>query len=294
VCAFVTLLGLVLAAEARAEDGSAASGDVASPVELASGGAQTDEQPATPEQPTAEPPATPEQPTAEPPATPEQPTAEPPATPEQPTAEPPATPEQPTTEPPSPEPLPPVTETPPPPAPPARADTPVVESPLRPEAPAVTTLAGDVAPDPPLPAVGRAPAEVETALGSRRESTVTVPRDKSPPRLPSLFQSPGGSDQLATQSRSRSEIRNVGSHSAGSSHNAPRLPALPFRSRAPFELYVSAGGMGSGSSGGFFPLVLAGLVALFAAAAQRLGGLVPFTRAPPRCAAFLLCLERPD
>jgi outer membrane biosynthesis protein TonB len=294
VCAFATLLGLVLAAEARADEGPVDSGDIASPVEPASGGAQAPEPPAAPEQPTAEPPATPEQPTTEPPATPEQPTTEPPATSEQPTTEPPATSEQPTTEPPSAEPLPPGADAPPPVAPPARADPPVVESPLRSEAPAGAPLPGDFAPEPPLPGVGRATAEVETALGSRRESTVTSPRGNSPPRLPSLFQSPGDSDQLATQSRTRSEIRNVGSHATGSSREAPRLPAVPFRSRAPFELYVSAGGTGSGSSGGFFPLVLAGLVALFAAAAQRLGGLVPFTRAPPRCAAFLLCLERPD
>jgi hypothetical protein len=52
--------------------------------------------------------------------------------------------------------------------------------------------------------------------------------------------------------------------------------------------------MGVASSGGFFPLVLAALIALFAAFAQRLGGLVPLTRAPPRCAAFLPSLERPD
>jgi hypothetical protein len=165
-----------------------------------------------------------------------------------------------------------------------------------PGAPAVPPSPRDLGSEPPLPDVGGAPVEaetpveVETRTGSRRDSTITIPRGVSPP----LFQSPGGGDQLATQSRSRSEITDVGSHAAGSNRGAPRRPVFPLRSGAPFELYVSAGGMGSGSSGGFFPLVLAGLVDLFAAASQRLGGLVPLTRAPPRCAAPLLCLERPD
>jgi hypothetical protein len=163
-----------------------------------------------------------------------------------------------------------------------------------PEAPAVPPSPGDPSSQPPLPDVGRGPAEVETAAGSRRESMVTIPRGISPPSLASLFQSPGDGDQLATQRRSPSEITNAGSHAAGSIRDVPRLPALLFRPGRPFESYVSAGGMGVASSGGFFPLVLAALIALFAAFAQRLGGLVPLTRAPPRCAAFLLSLERPD
>jgi hypothetical protein len=163
-----------------------------------------------------------------------------------------------------------------------------------PEAPAVPPSPSDLAAEPPLPDVGRAPAEVETTVGSRRESMVMIPRGISPPGPPSLFQSPGGGDRLATQSRSGSEIGNEGPHAAGGTRNAPLLPGLPFRDGTPSELYLSGGGMGGGSSGGFFPLVLAGLIALLAAAAQRLGGLVPLTRAPPRCAAFVLCLERPD
>lgn len=163
-----------------------------------------------------------------------------------------------------------------------------------PEAPAVPPAPDDLAPEPPLPDVGRAPAEVGTAVGSRRESLVMISRGISPPRPSSLFQSPGGGDRLATQSRSRSEIGNEGPHATGSNRDARRLPALPFRTGAPSEFYVSAGGMGSGWSGGFFPLMLAGLVVLIAAAAQRPGGLVPLTRAPPRCASLLLSLERPD
>jgi hypothetical protein len=38
--------------------------------------------------------------------------------------------------------------------------------------------------------------------------------------------------------------------------------------------------------------VIAGLVTLFAA--QRPGGVVPVTLAPPHCATSVLCLERPD
>jgi hypothetical protein len=141
------------------------------------------------------------------------------------------------------------------------------------------------------------PPEVPTDPGSQRDSIVTIPQYAAPPHLPLLFSTSG--DGLAavrvdTQSGPRSETRNEGPPAAKSTGEAPLVPPLPFRDRGPSELYVSAGGMGSGSSGGFFPLVLAGLIALFAAAAQRRGGLVPLTLAPPRCTAFVLCLERPD
>ena len=260
VLASAALLGLVLAAEARAEDdGSASSGDAASAVDPLTEEGSADEQ-APPEQPPAE------QPPAEPPP------AEPPP-PEPPPAET-LPPEPPPAEPPPAEPPPPMAEVPPPEPPPAPADPPVVEPPL---------------PD--------AVPEVPTAPGPQRESIVTISRDASPPHLPSLFSS--SEDGLAavrlhTQSGSRSETRNERPRAAERTGEAPLVPPLPFRDGAPSELYVSAGGMGSGSSGGFFPLVLAGLIALFAAAAQRRGGLVPLTLAPPRCTAFVLCLERPD
>jgi hypothetical protein len=148
----------------------------------------------------------------------------------------------------------------------------------------------------PLPDVGGVP-EVPTAPGSQRESIVTISRDASPPHLPLLFSSSGyggAAVRLDTQSGSRSETRNEAPRAAEGTGKAPLLPPLPFRGGAPAGLYVSGGGMGSGSSGGFFPLVLAGLIAPFAAAAQRRGGLVSLALAPPRCSAFVLCLERPD
>jgi outer membrane biosynthesis protein TonB len=272
--ASVALLGLALAAEARAEDGSASSGDAASAVDPVTEDGSADEQ-APPEPPPAEPPPT-EPPLAEPPpAEPplaeqplaEQPPAEPPPT-EQPPAEPPPA------EPPPTEPPPPMDEEPPPAPPPA--DPPVVE--------------------PPLPDTERVP-EVRTAPGSQRESIVTISRDASRPHLPLLFSSSGyggAAVRLDTQSGSRSETRNEAPRAAESTGEAPLLPPLPFRGGAPTGLYVTGGGMGSGSSGGFFPLVLAGLIAPFAAAAQRRGGLVSLALAPPRCSAFVLCLERPD
>jgi outer membrane biosynthesis protein TonB len=266
VLASATLLGLVLAAEARAEDGSASSGNAASAVDPLTEDGSADEQP-PPEPPPAEPPPA-EPPPAEPPPA-EPPPAEPPPA-EPPPAEPPPA-EPPPAEPPPAEPPPPMAEVPPPEPPRAPPDPPVVEPPL--------------------------PPEVPTAPGSQRDSIVTIPQYAAPPHLPLLFSTSG--DGLAavrvdTQSGPRSETRNEGPRAARSTGEAPLVPPLPFRDRGPSELYVSAGGMGSGSSGGFFPLVLAGLIALFAAAAQLRGGLVSLTFAPPRCTAFVLCLERPD
>jgi hypothetical protein len=286
VCAFATLLGLLLAAEARAGAESASSGDVASavdeqPVPEEPLPSQPPEQP-PPVQPPAEQPA-PEQPPAEqPPA--EQPPAEQPA-PEQPPAEQPP-PEQPSAE------SPPPAEAPPP-APPADPPAAPEPTPIS-EAPVVAPPPGDLASKPPDPDAGTVPAEVETAVGSRGESIVTIRRSVSAPRFPSLLPSPGGGDRLATQNGSRSEPRNERPQAAESAGHAPLLPAPPFGPGAPADLYVGAGGMGGGSSGGFFPLVLAVLVALFVAVAQRPGGLVPVTLARPRCTALLLCLERPD
>ena len=271
VLASATVLGLVLAAEARAEDGSASSGDDASAVDPLTEDGSADEQAPT-EPPPAEPPPA-EPPPAEPPPA-EPPPAEPPPA-EPPPAEPPPA-EPPPAEPPPAEPPPPMAEEPPPTPPPAPADPPGVEQ--------------------PLPDAGRVP-EVPTAPGSQRESIVTISRDASPPHLSLLFSSSGyggAAVRLDTQSGSRSETRNEAPRAAESTGEAPLLPPLPFRGGAPTGLYASGGGMGSGSSGGFFPLVLAGLIAPFAAAAQRRGGLVSLALAPPRCSAFVLCLERPD
>ena len=268
VCAFATLLGLWLATEARAADES--SGDVASAVAEQ----PALEQSAPPDQPESAPPEQPppEQPPAEPPPTEpppaEQPPAEPPPTeppPAEPSAEPPPTAEQP---------------------------SPVAEQPPAPEAPAAPAPA-DPAAQPPVTDDRTAPVKVDTAV-VRGESIVTIRRAVSPPRLPSLLPSPGGGDRLATQNGSRSETRNERPQAAESAGQAPLLPSPPFGPGAPADLYVGAGGMGGGSSGGFFPLVLAVLVALFVAVAQRPGGLVPVTLARPRCTALLLCLERPD
>jgi hypothetical protein len=146
---------------------------------------------------------------------------------------------------------------------------------------------GDLAPKP-TPLV-----EVETAGGPRSESIVTIHRGVSPLRLP-VLPTPGGGDRLATQGGSPAETRNERPQAAEATRDAPHLPALPFGPGAPTDLYGSAGGTAGGTSGGFFPLLLAVLVALFAAATQRPGGLVPLTLARPRCTALKLCLERPD
>jgi outer membrane biosynthesis protein TonB len=279
VCAFATLLGLLLAGEARAGAESASSGDVASTVEGQPAPEETPSEP-TPTEPTPTEP-TPSEPTPTEPTptepTPSEPTPTEP-TPTEPTPTEP-TPTEPTTEAPS----------------GAPADPPAAPEPTPiSEAPAVAPPPGDLASKPPDPDAGTVPAEVETAVGSRGESIVTIRRSVSAPRFPSLLPSPGGGDRLATQNGSRSEPRNERPQAAESAGHAPLLPAPPFGPGAPADLYVGAGGMGGGSSGGFFPLVLAVLVALFVAVAQRPGGLVPVTLARPRCTALLLCLERPD
>ena len=164
-----------------------------------------------------------------------------------------------------------------------------------PEPPVVTPIPGDPAPGLPV-ADEPAPVEAPRAAGSHRDSIVTIPPDASPLSFPPLL-SPGATgvgDRVDDQAGSRSEARSEGPQAAESTGDAPPLPGLPFRGGAPSDLYVSAGGMGSGSSGGFFPWVLVGLVALLAAAAQRRSGLVPLTLAPPRCTAFILLSERPD
>jgi hypothetical protein len=266
VCAFAAFLCLVLATEARAADGPAES-DGATAVETGSSSSPTDEAQAPPAEDSL---------TTDPQA--EQSPGEEAPAPEAPAPEAPA-PEAPAPEAPAPE----------APAP----EAPAPEAPA-PEAPAPEAPAPD-APAPPL-------VEVPSAGGSHRDSIVMIPRDASQLRTPLGFVSSEGGlaagisadDPLDSKGGSRSEAASEGSQAARSAVDAPLRPELPFEDGAPLAPYVSAGGMGGGSSGGFFPLVLAGLNALFGAVAQRLGGLVPLTRAPPRCAALILCLERPD
>jgi hypothetical protein len=138
------------------------------------------------------------------------------------------------------------------------------------------------------------------APGTNPDPIVII--EPSAPRVtsPSLFPPPadkltaatGTGGGLDSQGGPQPQAGSQDTHAAGKARNAPLLPNLPFRGGSSSDLYVSAGS--SGSSGGFSSLMLAGLVALLAAALQRRGGLLPLTLAPPRCAAFVLCLERPD
>jgi hypothetical protein len=57
---------------------------------------------------------------------------------------------------------------------------------------------------------------------------------------------------------------------------------------------VGGGGTSGGSAGGFSVVMLAILAAIFALAAQSLGGLVPLRLEPPRRTPLAVCLERPD
>jgi hypothetical protein len=175
----------------------------------------------------------------------------------------------------------------------ATGETPSAEAPPpAPEAPPPAAEAPPPAAEAPPPAPEAPP---------HRDSIVIIKRNASPVSLPSLFPSladrlaatTGAGGRLAPQGGSRSQSGDEGTQAAGNARNAPLLPGLPFRGGAPSDLYVSAGGS-SGSSGGFFPLVLGGRVGLLAAAAPRRGGLVPLALAPPRCAAFVRRLERPD
>jgi hypothetical protein len=182
----------------------------------------------------------------------------------------------------------------------ATGETPSAEAPPpAPEAPPPAAEAPPPAAEAPPPAAEAPPPAPEAP--PHRDSIVIIKRNASPVSLPSLFPSladrlaatTGAGGRLAPQGGSRSQSGDEGTQAAGNARNAPLLPGLPFRGGAPSDLYVSAGGS-SGSSGGFFPLVLGGRVGLLAAAAQRRGGLVPLALAPPRCAAFVRRLERPD
>lgn len=291
MCALAALLWLVAAADARAQDGSSAQ----DPAEDVIGDPAPEG--TTPVDESVQPPAEQTEPTPDEqgqPAPAPAPVDQAPP-PEQPAQEPPA------------EPPPPVSEAPPPESP--APEPPVVEPAPTPEPPVVTPPPGDLVPEPPVLVPEPGPVEAQPGTGPQHGSIVTIPRDISLPSLPSLssslpslFPSPGGGqaavnwagERLDTQSGSRSDARDDGRPAAGSTGDPPQLPPLPFRDRAPSEFYVSAGGAGGGSSGGFVPLVLAALIAFFVAAAQRPGGLVSLALAPPRCTAFVLCLERPD
>jgi hypothetical protein len=284
--AFAALLFFVLAVEARAEDGSAQSG----------GPAAAD--PAGPGEPageTAPPPAGDtgqEEPAAPGPADEAPPGEAPPQEPP-PVVEAPPPDEAPAESPPPPGEVPPPAQESPP-AEPAPPPEPAPESPVVPPPPP-----DDLTPEP-APVPERPPDEVPAA-DSQRNPIVVIERGTPPLRLPSLLPSPvdslaattGGGDRLGTEGGSRTQSGSEGSHPVESARDVPPLPGLPFSGGAPSDLYVSAGGS-SGSSGGFFPLVLAGLVAFLAAGAQRRSGLLSLALAPPRCAAFVRCLERPD
>jgi hypothetical protein len=287
--AIASLLCLVLASEARADDGSAQSDETAAADPIIP--ADTGSAPSPPPPPADQPPA--EQPPAEETPDPGQPPTE--ETPAQ--GEAPAEPPPPSGEPP---PGPPPSEPVPDPAPPPEPPAEPVPTP-EPEPPVVTPEPTDPAPEP-VPAPPLHPLD-DAAAGSQGDPIVVIKRSPPPVSLPALFPTAWGSPapaagaagRIGPQGGGRSEPGSEDTRAAaGSARNAPLLPGLPFGGGTPSDLYVSAGGS-SGSSGGFFfPLVLAGLVAFLAAGAQRRGGLVPLTLAPPRCAAFVRCLERPD
>ena len=314
VSAFAVLLWLMIAAEARAEDGFGSSGDGATAINPMSGDGLGDEQnsaggaPTDPvlegttplEDPVETPPVQPPVeeapsevlPSPEPPQA-ESPPAQPPV-PEQPPAQPPVL-EQPALDPPAP-----VAEAPsrePPPAP----DLPVLGPSLIPEAPVLPSPSGDLVEALPV-SNAEVPASVQPAAVSRRGSIVAIHPDAFQPSLPSLFPTQLGgevahltlaTDRLHVHSGARSETGNEGPPATKSIGDAPLLPPLTLREGGPSTLYVGGGGASGGSSSGFFAWVLAGLLALFWAA-QRLSGVIPLTLAPPRCASFAVSLERPD
>ena len=284
--AIAALVCLVLATEARADDGSAQldGGAAAEPVipdagpvppptdQLLPDQAPPDESPGSGQSPVDETPAPGEAPVDGAPSPGEAPPPEPPPS-DSPAPEPTPAPE-------------------PPPAEPTPAEpTPTAEPTV------VTPAPTDPAPEPVL---ALEPGSVEgPAAGPPRDPIVIINRGASP--VPSLLPSPAGNliaatgtgGRLGPQGSPRPQDGSERMPAAANAHKAPPLPGLPFSGGAPSDLYVSAGGS-SGSSGGFSPLVLAGLVALLAAAAQRCGGLISLKLAPPRCSAFVLCLERPD
>jgi hypothetical protein len=320
VCAVAAFVWVALAAEAHAQDVPASSGDVVPAVEPAPGSGSGEEQPpaaGTDDSATADPgaegaipgagsgdQAPPEQPVLEQPVV-EQPVVEQPVV-EQPGLEQPGF-EQPVLEQPGfgqPAPEPPATihEAPSPMPSAGPLDLPVLGPPLIPEAPVWASPGGDLLEEQPLSDAAIVPMEVKTAVGSQRESIVTVRRDAFPAGLVSLFPSRVGgglaavtsaSDRLHLKSGSQLETRRNIPSAAEPRSDGPLLPPLALGEGAPSTRYVSGGGLSGGSAGGVFAWALAGLLALFAAA-QCVGGLVPLTLALPRRIAFGGFPERPD
>ena len=311
VFAVAVFVWVALAAEARAQDVPAFSGDAVPVVEPAPGSGSGDEQPpaaGTDDSAAADPgaipvagsgeEAPPEQPVLEQPVA-EQPALEQPAL-EQPVFEQPAL-EQPGFGQPAPEPPPAVHEAPSPVPSGVSADQPVVGLPLIPEAPVWASPGGNLVEEPLFDAA-IVPREVKTAVGPQRESIFRVRRHASPPNFAALLRSQAGSglaavtsasDRLHLKSGSQAETRRNIPSVAERRSGGPLLPPLALGEGAPSTRYVSGGGLSGGSAGGVFAWALAGLLALFAAA-QRVGGLVPLTLALPRRTAFAGFPERPD
>jgi hypothetical protein len=310
LCAFAAILWLMFAAEARAQDGPGSSGEGAPAVDPVGGGASAEEESPAPdpttgpgaevptppaddpaEQPPPSPPPADEAPPASPPPAPpaESPPA-PPATPEPPPAQPPASP--PAQNPPlgageTPFPGPPLT-------PPGSVPVPLL-SPDELVTPAPSGELTDVQPV----SNGESASTVQAPAASRGGSVVEI----RPDGLPSLLSSDARgrlaavaltTDRLDVNRGSQSNTENEAAAGARSAGDAPLLPSWPLGDQAPSTPYASTGGVGGGSSGGFFAWVVAGLIGLLAASAQRLGSLVPLTLSPPRCTAYVFGLERPD
>lgn len=308
VCALIAFLGLALATEARAADESAdvvTEETVSSATEGESSTSGPDEATSVPDEgetpaagsgdPSAE--GTP--PVSEDPVAPVEATPPEAPAPQLPPADPAPSPSTPPSD------GPPGGEVPAPEPPPA-ASPPVVVSPPVVEPPVVEPPPlGEPIVEAPADPVAPPPAETPPTAGPHRGSIV-IRNDFSPqPALPPLLSSSTSSvdgelesvtwtgDRLQRQSGPRPETRNKGPAAAVSVDGAPLPPPIPARERAPTGLYVSVGGQGGASSGGFFVGMLAAAIAL-ALAGQRLGSLVSLSLAPPRRTAFALRLDRPD
>lgn len=190
----------------------------------------------------------------------------------------------------------------PPTPPPVVVSPPVVEPPIDVPLPVVTPPLVDPVVEAPADPVAPPPAEIPPTAGP--PGSIVISHDFSPQSaLPPLLSSSSvdgelesvtwTGDRLQRRSGPRPETRNEGPAAAVSVDGAPLPPPIPARERAPAGLYVSAGGPGGASSGGFFVGMLAAAIAL-ALAGQRLGSLVSLSLAPPRRTAFALRLDRPD
>lgn len=306
VCAFAAILWLMFAAEARAQDGPGSSGEGAP---AAGGGASGEDGSPAPDpttSPGVEVPTPPveepvEQPPPSPPPADEAPPASPPPAPpaESPPA-PPATPEPPPAQPPTSPPNPPlgVGETPSPgqpSTPPGSVPVPL----LSPDAVVTPPPSGELVGVQPLSDGEESASTVQAPAASRGGSIVEIRPDGLPSLLPTdargrLAAVALTADRLDVHSGSRSNTENEAAPGAKSAGDPPLPPSWPLGDQAPSTPYASTGGAGGGSSGGFFAWVVAGLIGLLAAAAQRLGSLVPLTLSPPRCTAYVFGLERPD